>query len=248
MLTDPFFLAVAIPAILITGISKGGFGGGLGMVAVPLMALAITPVQAAAIMLPILCVMDLFALWHFRGNADWRQLRILLPAAVVGIGLGTLGFHLMSEAQLKLMIGTIALGFVSHRFLKRHNQQPQTTSLLRGGFWGTIAGFTSFGVHAGGPPLSIYLLPLKLQKTIFAATTVVFFTTVNLVKVIPYLWLGQFSSANLSTSLMLAPLAPLGIWLGRLLHDRISDRGFFMICYGLLALAGAKLILDGIGF
>lgn len=246
MLTDPFFLLVAIPAILITGISKGGFGGGLGMVAVPLMALAITPVQAAAIMLPILCVMDLVALWHFRGKADWQQLRILLPAAVVGIGLGTLGFQHLSDAQLKLMIGAIALGFVCHRFLKRNSTEARPTSVARGSLWGTLSGFTSFGVHAGGPPLSIYLLPLKLQKTVFAATTVVFFTTVNQVKLVPYFWLGQFTTTNLSTSLLLAPLAPLGIWLGRQLHDRISDRGFFMICYGLLALAGVKLVWDGL--
>jgi len=246
MLAEPFFFLVAIPAILITGISKGGFGGGLGIVSVPLMALAISPIQAAAIMLPILCLMDLTALWHFRGKADWQQLRILLPAAVVGIALGALGFQYMSEAQLKLLIGSIALGFVGHRYLKRHVQQALPTSRVRGGFWGLVAGFTSFGVHAGGPPLSVYLLPLRLQKTVFAATTVLFFTTVNQVKLIPYFWLGQFNSENLMTSLMLAPLAPLGIWLGRLLHDRISDRGFFVICYLLLALAGIKLLWDGL--
>ncbi|MCV6590203.1 MAG: sulfite exporter TauE/SafE family protein [Marinobacterium sp.] len=245
MLTDPLFLLVAIPAIVITGISKGGFGGGLGTLAVPLMALAIAPVQAAAIMLPILCVMDLFAIWHFRGHADWKQLRILLPAAIAGIALGAAGFHALSEAQIKLMIGTISLGFVGHQFMKRHNQTPSTTSTLRGSFWGTIAGFTSFGIHAGGPPISIYLLPLQLSRTVFAATTIVFFTTVNQIKLVPYIWLGQFNTDNLLTSLMLSPLAPLGIWLGRRLHTRISDRGFFLVCYGLLAVAGIKLIRDG---
>ncbi len=246
MLSEPFFLLTATLAILITGISKGGFGGGLGMVAVPLMALTISPSQAAAIMLPILCLMDLFALWHFRGHANWQHLRILLPAAVLGIGLGALGFHHLNDEQLKLMIGLIALGFISHRFLQRHNLKPQQASVIHGGFWGMISGFTSFGIHAGGPPLSVYLLPQKLDKTVFAATTVVFFTCVNLLKVFPYLWLGQFSSTNLSTSLLLAPLAPLGIWLGRYLHDRLSDRGFFFICYGLLAVTGCKLVWDGL--
>lgn len=246
MLSEPLFLLTATLAILITGISKGGFGGGLGMVAVPLMALTISPGQAAAIMLPILCLMDLFALWHFRGHASWQQLRILLPAAVVGIGLGTVGFHYLNDEQLKLMIGFIALGFVSHSFLQRHNTRPQKASVIRGGFWGTVSGFTSFGIHAGGPPLSVYLLPQRLDKTVFAATTVVFFTSVNLLKVVPYVWLGQFSTTNLTTSLLLAPLAPLGIWLGRYLHDRLSDRGFFIICYGLLAITGCKLVWDGL--
>jgi len=246
MPTDLLFYLTAIPAILITGISKGGFGGGLGMVAVPLMALAIAPVQAAAIMLPILCLMDLFALWHFRGHADWRHLRILLPAAVVGIGFGTLGFHYLNDSQLKLLIGAIALGFVFYQLARRQQTASPEASLVGGSFWGTVAGFTSFGIHAGGPPLNIYLLPRKLPKAVFAATTIVFFTTVNQVKLVPYFWLGQFNTDNLSTSALLAPLAPLGIWLGRWLHDRISDRWFYRSCYVLLTITGIKLVWDGL--
>lgn len=240
-----FYLA-AIPAILLVGISKGGFGGGLGMIAVPLMALVISPIEAAAIMLPILCLMDMVTLWHFRGKAAWQHLKILLPAATLGIGLGTLGFHYLSVDQLKLIIGTIAVAFVAHRILKAKSQQQQQANLVKGSFWGMLAGFTSFSVHAGGPALSIYLLPLRLDKTLFVGTTVIFFAGINLIKLGPYFWLGQFNSQTLMTALILAPLAPLGVKTGNWLHHRIDERWFYLMCYIMLAVTGVKLIWDGL--
>ncbi|MGB0466711.1 MAG: sulfite exporter TauE/SafE family protein [Pontibacterium sp.] len=239
------FYLFAVPAVLITGISKGGFGGGLGLLAVPLMSFAISPIQAAAIMLPILCLMDFFSMLKFRAHSDKKNLAILLPAALIGIGLGTISFHYLNESQIKLLIGTVALGFVLNH-LRQHGSDAKTTSKIRGGFWGIIAGFTSFGVHAGGAPLNIYLLPLRLPKAAYVGTTVIFFTVVNYVKVIPYAWLGQFDSNTLLTALLLAPLAPLGVYIGGQLHHRINDRWFYIICYSLLALAGAKLFVDGL--
>jgi uncharacterized membrane protein YfcA len=245
MIDLPLFYLFAVPAVLITGISKGGFGGGLGLVAVPLMAFAISPVQAAAIMLPILCLMDLFSLLKFRAHADWRNLRILLPAALAGIVLGALSFSYMSEAQIKLMIGLIALGFVAN-YLRDRAREARPTSVIRGSFWGLVSGFTSFGVHAGGAPLNVYLLPLRLPKSTYAGTTVIFFTAVNLIKIPPYFWLDQFTSTTLYTALILAPLAPLGVYIGGMLHHRISEKWFYTVCYGLLALAGMKLLVDGV--
>ncbi|MDI3322795.1 sulfite exporter TauE/SafE family protein [Pontibacterium granulatum] len=246
MIDIPLFYLFAIPAVMITGISKGGFGGGLGLLAVPMMSFVISPVQAAAIMLPILCLMDIFGVIRFRKFADWSHLSILLPAALLGILLGTFSFHYLDEAQIKLMIGTVAMAFVVNHLRGKGQDEAKPRSVWRGSFWGVIGGFTSFGVHAGGAPLNIYLLPLKLDKAAFVGTTVIFFTTVNYIKLVPYFWLGQFTTDTLLTALVLAPLAPLGVYIGSFLHHRIDERWFYKFCYGLLALAGTKLLIDGI--
>ncbi|MCP4598078.1 sulfite exporter TauE/SafE family protein [Neptuniibacter sp.] len=245
MLTDPIFYLAAIPAVLIVGISKGGFGGGLGFIAVPMIALSAPPIVAAAIMLPILCLMDLVGLLRFKGHVDKQNLLLLIPAAGIGIILGAFSFKYLNDAQIKLMIGTIALTFVAYSVLKRQAEARQP-STIRGYFWGTIAGFTSFGVHAGGPPLNIYLLPLKLHKSTYAATTIVFFAAINYMKLIPYTWLGQFTQETLLAALVLAPLAPVGVYIGTILHHKISDLWFYRACYFFLVLTGSKLVYDAL--
>ena len=246
MIADPWFYAVAIPAVLLFGISKGGFGGGLGVVAVPLMALVISPVQAAAILLPILCVMDLVAVWKFRGKWVWPELNILLPASLVGILIGTLLFDRMSVAVVRLIVGLVATSFTLHYWINRNRSNktdfPRSYALLGG----SVAGFTSFVAHSGGPPVSMYLLRRPLDRTDFAATTILFFAVVNYVKLIPYAWLGQFDADNLATSTVLAVLAPVGVLIGAWLHKRISDRFFFSFVYILLFVVGLKLIADGV--
>ena len=112
--------------------------------------------------------------------------------------------------------------------------------------WSTLAGFTSFSVHAGGPPLHIYLLSQQLDKTTFQATTVAFFFGINWLKIGPYAWLGQLDGSNLATSLVLAPLAPIGILLGARLHHRIDEMAFFRVVYASLVVLGLKLIHDGL--
>ncbi|MEH6650379.1 MAG: sulfite exporter TauE/SafE family protein [Motiliproteus sp.] len=248
MILDPLFYLVAIPAVLIVGISKGGFGGGLGLLAVPLMSLAVPPVQAAAILLPILCVMDLFSVWGFRGRFDKDNLKVLIPAALLGLVLGTLTFRLLSEAHIKLAIGLMAVAFCGQFVaskVRRRQPEPRGRSLFGGGLWGTLTGFCSFSVHAGGPPLSIYLLPQRLDKSVFVGTTVLLFALVNYVKLLPYAWLGLLQPGNLLTSLWLVALAPVGVWLGIYLHHRISDGWFYLCCYGLLAMTGLKLCYEG---
>ncbi len=249
MISDPLFYFAAVPAVLIVGISKGGMGGGLGILAVPLMSLVIPPFQAAAIMLPILCVMDLFGLHGFRGHYHSRNLRILLPAALLGIVIGTLSFQYLTEHHIKLLTGLIATGFTLNYGFRRYRQIPErtrTASPFSGCFWGTLAGFTSFSVHAGGPPLNIFLLPQRLDKTLFVGTTVIFFAVVNYVKLLPYGWLGLLDYRNLSTSLALMALAPIGVRMGMYLHHRISEVWFYLLCYSLLFVTGLKLISEGL--
>lgn len=249
MIDDPLFYLLAVPAVLIAGISKGGFGGGLGVVAVPLMALAVPPQQAAAVMLPLLCLMDVVGVWHYRGQWDRAAMRILLPAAIVGIAAGTLAFGALDAAAVKLMIGLIALGFTLNWAWRRQHAIAAAgapPNLLKGGFWGAVAGFTSFVAHAGGPPVNVYLLPQALPRTTYQATTVIFFTVVNAVKLVPYTLLGQFRTDTLTTALVLMPLVPVGMGLGIWLHRRATDRLFYIACYGFLFLTGAKLTWDGV--
>ncbi len=243
---DPFFYVAAIPAMLIVGISKGGFAGSLGMIGVPLMTLVISPTQAAAIVLPILCTMDIMGLIAYRKTAHWRNLLCILPGAVIGIIIGAFSFSYLNDDYIRLLIGLIAVLFTLNHWLKlRPAKTDQGPSVSRGTFWGSLSGFTSFVAHAGGPPLQFYMLPQKINKTLFVGTSVWFFFVVNYVKLIPYTYLGQFSLENLSTSLVLAPLAPIGIWLGVKLHHLVPKELFYRIAYVLLFATGLKLLWDG---
>jgi hypothetical protein len=246
MIDDPLFYILAVTAVVIVGISKGGFGGGMGSVAVPLMSLAVSPTIAAAIMLPILCLMDLSALWAWRGRIDTTYLKVLIPAALVGVVLGALSFRYLTEDHIRLMTGAIAVIFALNHWLRRAPTEPKQPSLIRGSFWGALGGFTSFSVHAGGPPLSAYLLPLRLDRRVFVATSVYFFTAVNFAKLLPYISLGLFRTDTLSTSLVLLPLAPAGVMLGSWLTHRIGDKWFYRVCYVALFLTGLKLLWDGL--
>jgi uncharacterized membrane protein YfcA len=247
LITDPLFYAAAVPALLIFGISKAGFGSGLGIVAVPLIALTIPASQAAAIMLPILCVMDLAAMWAYRGQWSRENMKIMLPGGIAGIVLGALTFRYVSEAGLKLMLGAVSIGFLLQRgigiFAATENAK---VSPGKGYFWSTLSGYTSTLAHAGGPPLSIYLLPQRMDKALLVGTTVVFFAIMNYVKLVPYAILGLFDLNNLATSASLVPLGVLGIYCGVRLRTLIPEVLFYRLCYGFLFVTGIKLLYDGI--
>jgi uncharacterized membrane protein YfcA len=243
---DPWFYAAAIPAILLVGISKGGFGSGAGLFATPLVALTVPIPQAAAIMLPILCVMDVTGLWAYRGTYSRGNLRVLLAGGVIGVGLGALTFRFFDESWIRILLGAMALGFVLQRYAIPADRKPAAPSARKGFFCSMVSGITSTIAHAGGPPLSIYLLPLRLDKAVLVGTTVIFFAVINFVKLVPYTWLGLFDARNLSTSAVLAPLAPVGIWIGVKLMRRIPEALFYRICYAILLVVGAKLLWDGL--
>lgn len=246
IIQDPWFYAAAVVAVLILGIAKGGLAGGIGLVAVPLMSLAIAPARAAAILLPILMLMDAVALRPWWGRWDVRNLRTIAPGAVFGTAIGFATFDALSPDALRVMVGVIALVFALRWWFAREPEAARAAGYARGTFWSTLAGFTSFSVHAGGPPLHVYLLSQRLDKSTFQATTVAFFFAINWLKIGPYAWLGQLDTANLATSLVLAPLAPIGIALGARLHHRIDETIFFRVVYASLVVIGAKLIYDGV--
>jgi uncharacterized membrane protein YfcA len=245
----PAFYPVAIVAILLTGMVKGGFGTGAGGLAVPLMSIYVAPSEAAGIMLPILCAMDLFSVHAYRGRWSREHLGALLPGALVGIGIGALAFGALPVNAIRLLIGLIAVTFTLNSWLRwtaRLAARMAKPGRAAGAFWGAASGFTSTLAHAGGPPFAVYMLPQGIDKTALVATSAVFFLAVNYVKLVPYAFLGQLNAANLTTALMFAPLAPLGIWLGVWLHRRASQEAFYHVSYTLLFVTGLKLVWDAL--
>lgn len=248
MIYDPFFYLCAVPAILLMGLSKGGFGGGIGGFSLPLLLVVMPPVQAAAIMLPLLCLADFTGLKAYYGKWDWRILRIILPGAAVGTGVGWFLFEYLPAASILILIGLISACYALYQLLKRakrHSEQSKVGK-WQGWFWSGVSGVTSFVAHAGGPPLQIYMLPLRLPKEVFIATTNLFFLLVNLIKLGPYFMLGQFSSENLWLCVVLAPCVPIGVYSGVYLQRRIDMNTFYTLLQAFLLLTGSVLIYQGL--
>ena len=246
MLTDPAFYLVSVPAVLLYGIAKGGFGGAVAILAVPLMTLVMPPAQAAAILLPILCVMDAVVVHTYRGRFDGRALRMLLPGAIAGIALGWFTLDVMSDDWLRLLVGLVAGSFglltlLGLSAMTGREHHPATATVFGG-----LAGYTSFSIHAGGPPLTMYLLPKGLPPLVFAGTAGLFFAVVNLLKLVPYYFLGQFSGQNLLYSLVLVPVAPLGVRVGHLLVRLSRPTLYYRIISAFLMVVGARLCYVGL--
>jgi len=244
--SNPAFYIAAIPAVVLLGLSKGGFSG-LSSLAMPLFALAISPVKAAAIVLPILIVQDWVSVWAFRRDFDLRNLAILTPAAAIGVGAGWLMASRVDEQAVRLAVGLISVGFVVFMLLRDQLAKSAATqaTVAPGLFWGAIAGFTSFVSHTGAPPTMVYMLPQKLTPRIFAGTSAILFAIVNLLKVGPYFALGQFSRDNLSASASLLPVAIVSTFAGVWLVRRVSAERFYAAVLALTFLVGVKLMWDG---
>ncbi|MBI5722316.1 MAG: sulfite exporter TauE/SafE family protein [Burkholderiales bacterium] len=227
------------------GLSKSGFAAGIGALAVPLMALAVPVPQAAAIMLPLLLAADLTGLAQLLPHCDWRLIRLLLPAGLVGIALGWVLFGWLSVPAVAGLVGLLTLVFVAIRvFLPARADAPPPSRRL-GRLMAALSGFTSFVAHAGSPPIGFYVLPLKLPPLVFSATYAVFFAALNLSKWLPYAVLGLVDATNMTTSLVLLPLPMLGVWLGVQGVRRLSPGLFNRIFLAGMLLTGLKLLWDG---
>jgi uncharacterized protein len=248
MITDPLFYAVAIPAVILVGLSKGGFRG-IGMLSLPLMALVISPVRAAAIMLPILIVQDSVALWAYRHSWDRRNLQILFPSAAVGVFLGYLLAEYVSDAGVGLAIGVLSVAFAARQLMTEQAKaiaKQKPGGVTAGWFWGVVTGFTSMIGNAGSPTFQIYVMPQRLPRDIFVGTGCVLFASLNWIKVPPFIALGQFTSENLFSAIALFPVAIVSTWAGVLLVRRVSGERFYTLSYVLLIPVGLKLMWDGI--
>lgn len=243
---DPLFYAVAIFAVVVTGISKSGLGGGLGQLSVPLMASFISPAAAAAIMMPILIFIDLMNIWSYRRDWHRQNLIVLFPGAVAGVIIGAMTAHYVDENALRVILGIIVIVFAFSYFSQKSTIDGGTKKgRILGLICGGLSGFTSFIAHAGGGPMKFYLIPQRLEPRIFVGTHVVFFFLVNQIKFAAYYWLGQFTVENVSTSIALAPFVPLGVILGWNLVKVVSQDLFYKTIYIILFISGTKLIWDG---
>ena len=215
------------------------------MLAVPVMSFAMSPLQAAGILLPLLIIMDFSAIYLYWKKWINTILKIVIPASIIGILFGTLTFEFTNEDQIRIMVGVISIIFVLVSFIQKNNYLLKPAK-FKGYFWSSVAGYTSFLIHAGNPPINFYMLPLKLDKISFIGTMTLAFMVINLVKLVPYYFVGLLAPSNLMISLYLLPLAFISVLLGYFLQKRIPEKLFFNIVYVLLFLSGCKLIYDGI--
>jgi uncharacterized membrane protein YfcA len=246
LLTDPVFYALTVPAVILLGLSKGGFAG-IGVIAVPLMALAAPPVQAAAIVLPILMAQDVVSVWAFRRTWDKSILIRMLPGAALGILAGYLLAAGVPAGAVEFALGLVSMLFAAHRlWVERRGAAPAAP-----GSWpfallcGAASGFTSQIAHAGGPPFQMYALPRGLPRDVFIGTGALYFAVVNCLKAPAYFALGGFTRENLLTSAVLLPVAIASTLAGVVLVRRVSGEAFYRLIYILLLLVGAKLAWDG---
>lgn len=263
MHSDPSFYLVSAAVVFLTGVSKSGFAGGLGVLAVPLMSLFVPPQTAAAIMMPILYAMDIANIWKYRNSWSRKVILSLLPGALIGLGIGAATFEWLSADMLRIGIGLLALysaaGFLRMRFFRASflrsgeleaggtSEAPGKTSLPATVLIGALSGLTSFVAHAGGPPVKGYLLRQNMDKSAFVGTNSVFFFTLNQIKIVSYVMIGQISFDSLVTSATLSPFLLLGVFAGFRLHAVVNQNTFTIMAYAFLTVAGCKLIWDGSG-
>ncbi|WP_428670724.1 sulfite exporter TauE/SafE family protein [Roseibium sp.] len=241
------FYVVSIIAILITGISKSGFGGGLGVMAVPIMSLFVAPQFAAAVLMPVLLAMDVLIAWRYRHQWNRPIVFALLPGALVGLGIGGVTFQYMHADAIRFVVGLLALFFVlqflaQRRQLRVARQTPEIVISFLGG----ISGFASFVAHAGGPPVKGYLLRQKLEKATFVGTNTMYFFTLNALKTIAYGSAGTLAKESLMISLFMTPFLFVGVYAGTWLHRLVDQGSFVKIVYGFLAITAGKLLIDSV--
>jgi uncharacterized protein len=246
VLHDPWFYAVAAPAVLLIGLSKSGFASGFGALSTPLLALMIPVPQAAAIMLPVLLLADAVGLQQLWRTREPALLRLLLPWGLGGIAVGTLLFGVFPTHAVSGVVGAVTLAFLAQRLLFPPRSDSKPAPAWVGRACAVTSGFTSFVAHAGSPPINAYVLPLKLAPRSYSGTMAVFFAALNASKILPYAWLGQIDLRNMATSLLVMPLAPLGVWAGVWLTRRINAVWFYRLAYAGMALTGLKLLSDGL--
>ena len=244
-ITDPWFYVMAVPAVILLGISKSGFGIGFGALAVPMLAMTVTVPQAAAILMPVLFLLDVLGLAALRQHCDRALLRFLLPWGLMGTVVGYFSFGTLNTHLVSGLVGGFTLLFLTQRLLFPIKADSPPPPRWLGRILVTLGGFTSFIAHTGGPPVNAYVLPMRLPPMTFTATMAVLFFFLNLSKWVPYGLLGLLDWRNLATSILLLPLAPLGVWVGVRMARRVSPLLFYRVVYVGMFLTGLKLVWDG---
>jgi uncharacterized protein len=246
VITEPAFYALAVPAVLLTGLSKSGFSG-IGTLSVPLLTLVVTAPQAVIIMLPLLLLADVLGLIGFRGSIDRAILKLAIPAGLVGILLGWLLFKYVNTNILKAVIGLEAIIFAVQKLLEGRSAWTGPGLPLnkpKAAFFSVLAGFASFLSHTGSPPMMQFMLPMKMDRMVMVGTLAWFFAFINFSKLLPYGQLGLIQITELTTSLLLLPCIPIGYWIGVRLIKKVSQAIFVRLISILLLLTGIKLVWD----
>lgn len=259
------YVAAAVVAVMLVAVSKGGFGSGLGMLSVPVMMLVAPATSVLPMMLPVLIACDILAIREYPKFYSREAIVRLAPGAVAGllIGWGLLwwlsqpgneGLRARNEAYLRLGIGALCVIFVAlwgvTQWLRRHEGErpPWRPTWLGGTVAGVPSGVTTMLAHAAGPVFTMYLLPQGLDRRSFVGTTVRYFFVFNLLKIPLFLTIpgaARLSWGVFKSELWMLALAPLGVWAGRWLNDRLSQRWFNWFLYFFLTLAGGQLIWNG---
>ena len=243
---DPLFYLAAVPAVILMGLAKGGFAG-IGALAMPLLALAISPVQAAAVLLPLLILQDAVGIWAFRRDWDGSILALMIPSAAVGIVLGYLLAAKVSVDAVLAALGVISIVFAALRLWGGRGGRvvaPRDAPVIWGALLGVAAGFTSQVAHAGTPPFQMWVMPKNLAPPVLIGTTAIFFGVINWLKVPAYFALGQFTPENLLTSAVLAPLAIASTFAGVWLVRKVNAERFYTLIYVLMILVGVQLLWE----
>lgn len=236
------FLLLACLAAAFVGLSKGGLPA-IGMLGVPVLSLVMSPVRAATLLLPIYVLSDMVGVWLYRRDYSAVNLKILIPAGVLGVLLGWSTASYLSDRAIGLLIGGMGIGFCLNAWLRRASvAAARPAHIGKGVFWGALAGFTSFISHSGAPPFQIYVLPQRLSKTAFAGTSTIVFACINAAKILPYQQLRPYSAAELQTAAWLIPAALLGTVAGAWLTRRLVDRWFFRLVQLALFLISCQLV------
>jgi uncharacterized membrane protein YfcA len=245
VIQDPIFYLLATPAVILLGFSKGGLAG-VGSLSLPLMVLVIDPVQAAAIMLPILIAQDTIGVWSFRRHLDWYVLGWTLPGATLGILIGYLFAASVPSAAVMALVGAISIAFGVYRLWLGRHGMPKARVLPGwvGSLAGVVSGFTSQIAHAGAPPFQLWVLPRGLRRDVLVGTLAVYFAALNWIKVPAFAALGQFSATNLLTAAALLPVAIVATFAGVWLVRRIDGERFYKIIYCLMIFVGVILLVE----
>ncbi|NNE89553.1 MAG: sulfite exporter TauE/SafE family protein [Silicimonas sp.] len=249
MTFDLAFFALAVPAVILAGISKGGFGSGASFIATPILAIVLPPELAVGILLPLLMLMDVGGLKAYWGKWVKLDATRLIIGSLPGVALAAMIWTVANPNLLRFFIGLIAVGFVAFQLARARGWlAPAKTPAGKtaGLIAGATAGFTSFISHAGGPPATIYLLSRNLSKTEYQATTVLVFWAINIAKAVLYAFLDIFTAQSLLAGFYLAPAALLGTWLGVRAHNAMPENAYFLATYALLTITGFKLIFDAV--
>ncbi len=246
---DLSVLALAAPAALWAGISKGGFGSGAAFASALILALVFDPATALGIMLPVLMLIDVVTLRGFWNRWHVPSAWALVIGGAPGVLLGVALFAVANDDVIRLTIAAVALGFVAWQMAGQAGliRLPLVPFRWRNGLVaGVVGGFTSYISHAGGPPVAVFLLSQGLGKTAFQATTVLAFWIINIFKAVPYGIMGFFTLETLEIGLWMAPFAVVGALIGIRAHHLVPERLFFGITYVLLTVTGLKLVWDAL--